>query len=126
MTNNYLTLDDVLGIHQDSIEAFGGSHGIRDQGGLEAAVMRPKSGYYPDVILEAAALWESLSQNHPFIDGNKRTAIASMAAHLGMNGYWLQPEQLAAYRFMMDLYESRRFRMPELDSWLRAHAISGV
>lgn len=84
MTNNYLTLDDALGIHQDSIKAFGGSHGIRDQGGLEEAVMRPKSGYYPDVISEAAALWESLSQNHPFVDGNKRTAIASMAAHLGL------------------------------------------
>ena len=62
------------------MEAFGGSHGIRDRVGLEAAVMRPQSGYYPDVIAEAAALWESLSQNHPFVDGNKRTAIASMAA----------------------------------------------
>ena len=58
MTNNYLTLDDVLGIHQDSIEAFGGSHGIRDQGGLEAPVMRPNSGYYPDVISEAASWHE--------------------------------------------------------------------
>ena len=56
--------------------------------------MRPQSGYYPDVIAEAAALWESLSQNHPFIDGNKRTAIASMAAHLFMNGIWLEAEQL--------------------------------
>ena len=85
MTNDYLTLGDVLGIHQDSIEAFGGSHGIRDRGGLEAAVMRPQSSYYIDVISEAAALWESLSQNHPFVDGNKRTAIASMAAHLGIH-----------------------------------------
>ena len=80
-SHNYLTLDDVLGIHQDSIEAFGGSHGIRDVGGLESAAMRPQSGYYADVIAEAAALWESLSQNHPFLDGNKRTAITSMAAH---------------------------------------------
>ena len=83
MTNNYLTLDDVLGIHQDSLEAFGGSHGIRDQGGLEAAVMRPQSGYYPDVISEATALLEIVVANHTLIDGNKRTAIASMAAHLG-------------------------------------------
>ena len=49
--------------------------------------MRPQSGYYTDVIAEAAALWESLSQNYPFVDGNKRTAIASMAAHLGINGH---------------------------------------
>jgi death-on-curing protein len=86
VSGTYLTLDDVLGIHQDSVDAFGGGHGVRDHGGLEAAVMRPQSGYYSDVIAEAAALWESLSQNHPFVDGNKRTAIASMAAHLAING----------------------------------------
>lgn len=118
----YLSLDDVLGIHQDSVEAFGGSQGVRDRGGLEAAVMRPQSGYYDDVISEAAALWESLSQNHPFVDGNKRTAFASMAAHLAINGYWLQVEDLEAYRFVMDLYTSGRFRMTELEAWLRTHA----
>ena len=124
-SHNYLTLDDVLGIHQDSIEAFGGSHGIRDVGGLESAAMRSQSGYYADVIAEAAAWWESLSQNHPFLDGNKRTAIASMAAHLGINGLWLRTDQLATYRFMMDLYESGRFRMAELEPWLRARVLAG-
>lgn len=84
--------------------------------------MRPQSGYYTDVIAEAAALWESLSQNHPFVDGNKRTAIASMAAHLGINGHWLQPDQLGTYRFMMERYASGHFRMPELERWLRTHA----
>lgn len=126
MSNNYLTLDDVLGIHEDSVEAFGGSHGIRDRGGLESAVMRPQSGYYPDVIAEAAALWESLSQNHPFIDGNKRTAIASMAAHLFMNGIWLEAEQLETYHFIINLYASGRFRRSELEAWLRAHAVAGM
>lgn len=123
--STYLTLEDVLGIHQDSIEAFGGSHGIRDRDGLEAAVMRPQSGYYPDAISETAALWESLSQNHPFVDGNMRTAVASMAAHLAINGYWLQVEELDAYRFVMDLYQSGRFRMSELQEWLRARAGTG-
>ena len=64
--------------------------------------MRAQSGYYPDLIAEAAAPLESLSQNHPFVDGNKRTAIASTAAFLEINGYRLQLEQLEAYRFMMD------------------------
>ena len=123
MSNRYLTLADVLGIHQDSTDAFGGSPGIRDSGGLESAVMRPQCGYYSDVLSEAAALWESLSQNHPFVDGNKRTAIASMAAHLSINGYWLKADQLEAYRFMIDLYVSGQFRMPRLEAWLRAHAI---
>lgn len=113
MSSNFLTIEDVLGIHQDSIDAFGGSDGIRDRGGLEAAVMLPQCGYYADTIAEAAALWESLSQNHPFIDGNKRTAISSMAAHLGINGIWLRPDPLEAYLFMMELYESGRFRMAE-------------
>ena len=90
----YLTLDDVLGIRKDSIDAFGGSHGVGDLGRLESAVMRPQSGYYPNAISEAAALWEFLSPNHPFIDGNKRTAIASMAAHLAINGFWRRPDEL--------------------------------
>lgn len=120
----YLSVDDVLGIHQDSVEAFGGSHGVRDRGGLEAAVMRPRSGYYPGPISEAAALWESLSQNHPFVDGNKRTAIASTAAHLAMNGYWLQVQELEAYRFVMALFTSGRFRMSELDAWLSTHVVT--
>ena len=84
--------------------------------------MRPQSGYYPDVIADAAALWESLSQNHPFVDGNKRVAIASMAAHLWINGYWLRTDQLEVYRFMIDLYEGGAFKMRELESWLRVHA----
>ena len=120
---HYLTVEDVIGIHQDSIDAFGGSHGIRDRGGLESAVMRPQSGYYVDVIAEAAALWESLSQNHPFVDGNKRTAIASTAAFLGLNGYWLRTEQREAYRFLIGLYESGSFRMTELEAWLRRQVI---
>jgi death-on-curing protein len=61
------------------IERFGGSHGLRDQGALESALARPQTGYYLDLIEEAAALWESLSQNHPFIDGNKRIAITATA-----------------------------------------------
>lgn len=70
-------------------------------------------------------MWESLSQNHPFVDGNKRTAIASMAAHLAINGYWLRVEELEAYRFVMALYTSGRFRISELEAWLHTHAVTG-
>lgn len=114
-------MGDVLGIHEDSVEAFGGSAGVRDLGALESAVMRPQTGYYEDLIAEAAALWESLSQNHPFVDGNKRTAIASVAAFLGINGYQLRIETSETYSFMMKLYESGRFRRAALESWLRLH-----
>ena len=65
----YPSVDDALYAHARLIERFGGSTGIRDRNGLESALARPRSGYYKDIIQEAAALWESLSQNHPFIDG---------------------------------------------------------
>lgn len=69
----YPTMDEVIAVHARLIARFGGSLGIRDRGGLESALARPQTGYYDDLIQEAAALWESLSQNHPFIDGNKRS-----------------------------------------------------
>jgi prophage maintenance system killer protein len=69
------------------------------------------------------SLWESLSQNHPFIDGNKRISITVTAAFLRVNGYRLQFDDLDAYRFLMDLYETGRFRFKELDGWLRSHVI---
>ena len=73
---DYVTTVEALAIHADQIERYGGLAGVRDQGLLEAALFRPQTGYYPNLIEEAAALWESLSQNHPFVDGNKRTAFA--------------------------------------------------
>ena len=66
----FLELVEVIAIHDHQIAQFGGSPGLRDPGQLEAALFRPQSGYYADVFEEAAALWESLSQNHAFIDGN--------------------------------------------------------
>ena len=82
---DYLTVIEVLAIHDDQIERYGGASGVRDRGLLEAALFRPQTGYYADLIEEAAALWESLSQNHPFIDGNKRTAFAAMYTFLAIN-----------------------------------------
>src|SRR5438105_2010446 len=67
----YLTVAEVLAIHHRQIETYGGSHGLRDIGALEAAVFRPQTGYYNNLAEEAAALMESLANNHPFLDGNK-------------------------------------------------------
>ena len=86
----YPTLREVLYVHRSLIERFGGSHGIRDMGALESALARPQTGYYRDLIEEGAALWESLSQNHPFIDGNKRVAVTVTAAFLSVNGFRLE------------------------------------
>ena len=117
----YPTVADAIAVHERLIEKFGGSSGLRDRGALESALARPRSGYYQDIIQEAAALWESLSQNHPFIDGNKRVAITLTAAFLKVNGYQLEFDDLNAYAFLMRLYESGNLKFNELEAWLREH-----
>jgi death-on-curing protein len=119
----YPTVPEVLFIHDTLIERFGGSHGIRDMGALESALARPQTGYYRDPIEEAAALWESLSQNHPFIDGNKRVAVTVTAAFLRVNGYRLDFADADAFAFLLDLYETGRMRFGELDAWLRRNVV---
>ncbi len=119
MKRDYLTLADVLAIHEDQIATYGGVEGIRDPGQLEAALFRPQSGYYRDAIAEAAALWESLSQNHPFVDGNKRTAFAAMFTFLTINGYDLTADADALWRFLSRLYETGGINFEALENWLR-------
>ena len=121
MSFDYLTLDEVLAIHTDQIETYGGSHGVRDSGQLEAALARPQTGYYPDLVAEAAALWESLAQNHPFIDGNKRTAFACTITFLRINGAHFAPDKQDVIDFILGLYETGQFRFEKLEPWLRAN-----
>ena len=120
---DYLTILDVLAIHQDQIERYGGPHGVRDPGLLEAALFRPQSGYYDGVISQAAALWESLGQNHPFIDGNKRTSFACTYTFLAINGYMINQDAEKTYEFIMGLYETSTFTMDNLEAWLIANTI---
>jgi death-on-curing protein len=118
---DYLTLADILAIHDDQIRRFGGTFGVRDFGLIEAAIFRPQSGYYDDILGEAAALWESLSQIHPFIDGNKRVAFAATDVFLRINGWTLTALPTQIYDHMMLLYESGQFNFTELNVWLRAN-----
>ncbi len=118
---DYLTVAEVLAIHLDQIERYGGGHGVRDPGLLEAAIFRPQTGYYADLVEEAAALWESLAQNHPFLDGNKRTAFAATYTFLAINGHRLTADSRLAYRFIADLYEQNRFNFTELVPWIGKH-----
>ncbi len=119
MTTDYLTVADVLAIHADQVAIYGGAEGLRDAGQLEAALFRPQSGYYPDLIAEAAALWESLSQNHPFVDGNKRTAFAAMFTFLAINDVEVVADPDETWGFMISHYESGTFSIEVLDVWLR-------
>ena len=121
MSREYLNAPDVLEIHAALIERLGGAHGLRDPGQLDAALYRTQSGYYRDVIEEAAAFWESLSQNHPFVDANKRTALDAMHVFLGLNEVELTASSEALYAFVVPLYDEWRFCFEELEPWLRAN-----
>jgi death on curing protein len=120
---SYPTVDEVVAVHAQLIAKFGGSLGIRDRGALESALARPQSGYYNDIIQEAAALWESLSQNHPFVDGNKRVAVTVTAAFLRVNGCRLEFDDTEAFSFLVGLYQTGTLRFKELEVWLRQHAV---
>ena len=115
---DYLTLDDVLALHRELINRWGGTHGIRDPCLLEAALYRPQTGYYASLIDEAAALWESLSQNHAFIDGNKRVAFAATFTFLRINGLVITAGDADTEAFVVDLYERREMRFESLRVWL--------
>ena len=100
----YLTPEQVLFIHARLINETGGRHGIHDLGMLLSALARPQATFdgkelYPDLFSKAAALMESLAQNHPFLDGNKRTGITATAMFLQINGYKLTTSNAELEKF---------------------------
>ncbi len=120
----YLTPQEVLFIHARLIDTTGGEHGIRDLGLLESAVARPQATFdgadlYPNLFLKTAALMESLSQNHPFVDGNKRTAITATAMFLRLNGYILQTTNEELERFTMMVVGERPL-LESIAAWFKA------
>jgi death-on-curing protein len=91
----YLSVAQVLRLHEKQIAAFGGAGGLRDAGSLDSAVARPQMTFggedlYPDVPAKAAALMHSLVMNHPFIDGNKRVGAMAMELFLLVNSFDLE------------------------------------
>jgi death on curing protein len=93
----YLSLEQVQELHRLQVRSFGGSGGLRDRGGLEAALGRPQATFggedlYPDAEAKAAALLHSLVMNHPFVDGNKRIGASAAELLLNVNGALLQSE----------------------------------
>jgi death-on-curing protein len=117
----YLTVAEAVEMHRQLIDEFGGIHGLRDQGLLEAAIFRPQNGYYDDLIHEAAALMESLGSNHAFLDGNKRISLAATDTFLRINGYHLELEPIAAHKFITESISKRKFRIGQIREWLTAH-----
>ncbi|MGV8832783.1 MAG: type II toxin-antitoxin system death-on-curing family toxin [Devosia sp.] len=117
----YLTLDDVLWIHGEQLRFYGGADGVRDEGLILSGLLRPQTGYYADVIEEAAALWESLGMNHGFVDGNKRVALASTIVFLEVNGIRPTGEEEDWINFIYDNLEAGTFQKQVLEDWLSRH-----
>jgi death-on-curing protein len=123
VAHDYLTVADVLGMHTVLMQRYGGTPGVRDPGALEAALFRPQTGYYDDIVAEAAALMESLAINHPFVDGNKRIAFAAADVFLRINGWHFKRAPMQIYAEMMQLFEAGTFDIAHLDPWLRSFAV---
>ena len=115
----YLTVEEALALHDALLERFGGAPGVRDLGLLESALYRPRSGYYQDVAEMAAALFESLLLNHPFVDGNKRVAFFATDVFLRLNGWKLIVEGNEAHAFLMSLFEKNEADFARLLPWIR-------
>lgn len=120
---DYLTVADVLGMHTVLMNRFGGALGLRDPGALEAALFRPQTGYYGDIVEQAAALMESLAINHPFVDGNKRVAFAAADVFLRISGWRIHRAPMLIHVEMIEMLESGTFNFAKLDPWLRGFAV---
>ncbi|MBI2315178.1 type II toxin-antitoxin system death-on-curing family toxin [Candidatus Daviesbacteria bacterium] len=123
----YLTLDEVLAIHYEEVERFGGSHGVRSLDLLDSALHRPQASFmgedlYPSLFHKAAALMHSILLNHPFIDANKRTSTVSMAYFLHLNGYNIKIGQEELVEFALKV-ESKQLNLEQISKWLKDHSV---
>jgi len=121
----YLSLSEVLELHDRIISSSGGIRGIRDINALESSVNQPRQTFdqkdlYPDIVTKAAALCFSLVMNHPFIDGNKRVGHASMETFLVLNGYEINSSVEEQERVMLELAAGKMSRI-SLSEWLNTH-----
>lgn len=127
MKTKYLSIEQVLAIHDQMIKRFGGSFGIRDLGLIDSAVARPQASFggydlYPDIFEKATALLQSLLKNHPFVDGNKRTALTSAGLFLKMNGWELKNVHNEEVEFAIKV-DNNNLTLEQISKWLKEHSV---
>ena len=115
------SLQETLELHRQLIQRFGGASGVRDLGLLESALIRPQTGYYDTLSMQAAALLQSLCQSHCFMDGNKRVAFASSAIFLRLNGYRLKLDALEGESFIVNEVIGNKADIETIAGWLEDH-----
>src|SRR5271168_3848471 len=116
----YLTVAEIYQMQHRLIDLFGGLHGVRDKGAVEAAVFRPQVGYY-NSLEEAAALIESLGNNHGFLDGNKRIAFTVADVFLRRNGFYIEVGAKEGHDFIYGSMDRGEFRFTRILDWIRGH-----
>lgn len=116
-------MDEVLAIHERLIRRFGGRDGLRDRGLLESALYRARTGYYASLEQMAAAQFESLLINHPFVDGNKRVAFFATDVFLRINGWKLVVDGPQAHAFLVGLLQRGEADFDHLLPWVREHLV---
>src|ERR1700684_1853216 len=119
--SEFLTVAEVYQMQHRLIDIFGGMHGGRDRGAIGAAGFRPQTGYYNSIEEEAAALMESLGNNHGFLDGKKRIAFTAADVFLRRNGFYIEVEGQEGYAFIVGSMERHEFRFAQIVDWIRRH-----
>ncbi|HMB30304.1 MAG TPA: type II toxin-antitoxin system death-on-curing family toxin [Desulfohalobiaceae bacterium] len=123
----YLSLREILELHDKIIEVSGGARAIRDMKALESAINQPRLTFdqtdlYPDIVAKAAALCFFLVMNHPFVDGNKRIGHAAMETILILNGFEIEASIDEQEKIILELADGSLDR-EELTAWLNRHII---
>lgn len=126
----FVSTDEVLTLHETAIDAFGGAHGIRDAGLLDSSLAMPRQGLGGEYVHEfpfgmAAAYLFHLCENHPFVDGNKRVALATCIVFLRMNGWSLTASDDATYAVVLDAAQSNKSK-EEVADWLLSNVRARV
>jgi death-on-curing protein len=107
----FLSQEIILAFHKDQIKTYGGSRGVRDQGLLESALAQPEARFGGEYLHKglfdmAAAYGFHICKNHPFFDGNKRTALVAIYTFLYVNGYQLKADKKSLFAVVIDLANS--------------------
>jgi death-on-curing protein len=122
----YLTSSELVAINKTVVQLSGGSHGVREKNLLESIAVRPQSKFngeelYPDIFTKAAVVFESLINFHVFVDGNKRTALASLARFLHVNGYTLFYDQKEMVEFTLQIANTNP-DIEDVAKWIKKHS----
>ena len=116
----YLTLKEVLDLHERTLARHGGSPGVRDRGLVESSLYRAQSGYYQSLSEQASALLQSFCMNHPFVDGNKRVALLVSVVFLRMNGFKVTATNAEFVKFIIEDVIAKKAEIPEMAIWFES------